>query len=353
MKRFWSCVGVAALIAGSVGLAVRPAALAAEGDDAKEVSVAKRAGGKTKTLEGKVESFRKNPHGDVDGLTLDGGEEVRFPPHRAAEVQKAVGEKDAVRVEARRHVGPKGDEHWRADRIVNVKSEKEVVVEVPPKSVALKGAVESFRKNPHGDVDGLVLVGGQEVRFPPHVGVKVAEAVRKGDEVRIDAEEKTSPRGEPELRGMALVLAKGGDEIDLSAPPPHGPKDHGPKEHGKPRPPHERGADHGPPHERGVEHAPPHERILSELREIRELVDGKGKPHEGPHGAPHERMLSELREIRELLGVKGKPREEEHGPPHEQVLRELRELKEAVKDRSSDGRRPDPMPRKERGPKEE
>lgn len=283
MKRFWSYVGAAALIAGGAGLAAPQAARSAEGGDSKEVSVAKRAGGKSKTLEGKVESFRKNPNGDVDGL---------------------------------------------------------------------------------------VLVGGEEVRFPPHVGRRVAEAVEKGDEVRIDAEEKTSPRGELEFRGMSLALAKGGDEIDLSAPPPHGPKEHGPK-HGEPRPPHERGPDHGPPHgrgeekgpphERGGEHAPPHERILSELREIRGLLEekGKGKPREEEHGAPHERMLAELREIRELLGVKGKPREEEDGPPHEQVLRELRELKEAVSDRAAGGRRPPPRderrpePKPPREPKEE
>lgn len=50
------------------------------------------------TARGVVSGWRQNPRGETDGLTLDDGVEVRFPPHRAGEVQALARER--ARIEA-------------------------------------------------------------------------------------------------------------------------------------------------------------------------------------------------------------------------------------------------------------
>ncbi len=48
------------------------------------------------TVSGTVRGWRQNPHGETDGLTLDDGVEVRFPPHKAAEIQDVIREGTTV-----------------------------------------------------------------------------------------------------------------------------------------------------------------------------------------------------------------------------------------------------------------
>lgn len=49
-------------------------------------------------VSGVVGGWRRNPRGEVDGLLLEDGTEVRFPPHRAGEVRAVV--REGARVEA-------------------------------------------------------------------------------------------------------------------------------------------------------------------------------------------------------------------------------------------------------------
>jgi nucleotide-binding universal stress UspA family protein len=43
-------------------------------------------------VSGSVRGWKENPHGDLDGLYLEDGSEVGFPPHRAGEVQSLIRE---------------------------------------------------------------------------------------------------------------------------------------------------------------------------------------------------------------------------------------------------------------------
>jgi hypothetical protein len=69
---------------------------------------------------GVVEKFATNRHGDVDGLLLADGTEVKMPPHQGRELQALVKEGDKVQIEGRKHVTPHGDVHLHADRITAV-----------------------------------------------------------------------------------------------------------------------------------------------------------------------------------------------------------------------------------------
>jgi nucleotide-binding universal stress UspA family protein len=50
------------------------------------------------TVSGTVRGWKENPHGDQDGFYLEDGTEVRFPPHRAREIQRIIREGRPVEI---------------------------------------------------------------------------------------------------------------------------------------------------------------------------------------------------------------------------------------------------------------
>lgn len=79
-------------------------------------------------ISGTVSDWRRNRHGDVDGLILDDGTEVRFPPHRAADVRAAVSEGSAVEVR-----GERRGRHLQAHLITDPGSGASVEAHEPPR----------------------------------------------------------------------------------------------------------------------------------------------------------------------------------------------------------------------------
>lgn len=88
-----------------------------------------------------------------------------------------------------------------------------------------QGPVQRMLINPYGEVDGLRLVDGTIVKFPPHVSDTLTAAVKPGDMVRVI--------GRPEARGTvkadAIVNTASGQTV-YDQPPPVG--------EGRPLPPH-------------------------------------------------------------------------------------------------------------------
>src|SRR5579863_6557765 len=48
-----------------------------------------------------------------------------------------------------------------------------------------RGRVKQYTLTPRGDVDGLILADGTEVKLPPHLSAQIVYAIRPGDEVSI------------------------------------------------------------------------------------------------------------------------------------------------------------------------
>jgi hypothetical protein len=48
-----------------------------------------------------------------------------------------------------------------------------------------KGAVKQYTLTPRGDVDGLILTDGTEIKLPPHLTAQVVFAVKPGDAVLV------------------------------------------------------------------------------------------------------------------------------------------------------------------------
>ena len=91
----------------------------------------------------------------------------------------------------------------------------------PAQLPAYTGRVRQFTLTPRGDIDGLILVDGTEVKTPPHLSTSIAYSVKPGDTVSVHG-----------LRAAALPLieavsitdqATGRTVIDTGPPGPPGP----------------------------------------------------------------------------------------------------------------------------------
>ena len=52
-------------------------------------------------------------------------------------------------------------------------------------SVTLDGRVQRWLLNPNGEIDGLLLVDGTQVAFPPHLSASVQQTMKPGDAVQV------------------------------------------------------------------------------------------------------------------------------------------------------------------------
>jgi len=82
-----------------------------------------------------------------------------------------------------------------------------------------RGRVKQYTLTPRGDVDGLILADGTEVKLPPHLSAQIVYTIRPGDEVSI--------RG---LRARAIALVDAASITNISTGrsvadngPPRGP----------------------------------------------------------------------------------------------------------------------------------
>src|SRR6266852_1256594 len=67
----------------------------------------------------------------------------------------------------------------------------------PQQLPAQRGQVQQFTLTPRGDIDGLILSDGTEVKTPPHLSTEIAYSVKPGDTVTIHG-----------LRAAALPLVQ-------------------------------------------------------------------------------------------------------------------------------------------------
>ena len=86
----------------------------------------------------------------------------------------------------------------------------------PPET---KGTVDRFLINPHGDADGLLLAGGKEVHFPPHMSKLVVAALKPGDHVIVRG---VRPRDVDMVAAVSLQADDATPIVDHGPPKPGG-----------------------------------------------------------------------------------------------------------------------------------
>jgi len=85
----------------------------------------------------------------------------------------------------------------------------------------VSGEVAEFHRSPDGEVDGIALKDGTEVRFPPESGEKVAAIVSIGDQVEFVGWKHA---GEPEVHVAAVTNVGSGKSVEVDQLPPDSPE---------------------------------------------------------------------------------------------------------------------------------
>jgi hypothetical protein len=137
-------------------------------------------------VRGTVLNYLLNPRGEVDGLSLEDGAFIMFPPHLGRELVQVAKPGDGV-IAIGLAGGPK---LLRGHVIVNPKAELGLreIKPVPPERASFVGPLQPLRaegrirfakRKTQGEIDGAVLEDGTILQFPPQPGETFSEQLEK------------------------------------------------------------------------------------------------------------------------------------------------------------------------------
>ncbi len=138
---------------------------------------------------GTVKQYTLTPRGDVDGLILNDGTEVKLPPHLTAQVVFAIHPSDEVSI---RGLHARAIPLVDASSVTNVATGKRVVDNGPPdgpghrtQDQTISGRITSLLHGKRGEVNGALLDDGTELRLPPKEADRLADWLRPGQAVSV------------------------------------------------------------------------------------------------------------------------------------------------------------------------
>ncbi|WP_295551379.1 hypothetical protein [uncultured Pseudacidovorax sp.] len=174
----------------------RPGALAAPTSEPRPMPVAGPMGlppavqaQAQASVSGTLARWLINPNGEADGLLLQDGTQVSFPPHLSAELTALAQPGERIDVSG-----------WRATeggvlQAQQVSVRGRTVADQPPAPGAVPpapramgalaamdagGRIVRVLSSGRGDVNGVLLEDGTIVRFPPHVGRMIGGLLQPG-----------------------------------------------------------------------------------------------------------------------------------------------------------------------------
>jgi hypothetical protein len=143
------------------------------------------------SFSGEVERYLLTPQGFVEGLILNNGLQIKFPPHLGESVVNAVKVGDQVNVMGNPGTRSQLGQEVAAYRITNPKSGREVL-DQPPTSpptppsdrgysnFSVSGTAKTWIVGRESELNGVILSDGSQVRFPPNVGNQLKNRARPG-----------------------------------------------------------------------------------------------------------------------------------------------------------------------------
>lgn len=135
-----------------------------------------------------------NPFGEVDGLLLDGGMIVTFPPHMTEQLATAIKPGDTVIVKGYQE----SPSQIKGYVITNASSNQSVMtLPKPPaglgmpkhlrgaglKDMSARGEVRHVRFGGRGEINGVILADGTIVRFPREASYRFASLFQIGQRI--------------------------------------------------------------------------------------------------------------------------------------------------------------------------
>jgi len=188
---------------------------------------------------GTVRQYTLTPRGDVDGLILNDGTEVKLPPHLTGQIVFAIRPGDQVSIRGlRARAIPLID----AASITNVATGKSVVDSGPPGGPdrggyeqAHGGRIASTLHGKRGEVNGALLDDGTVLRLPPPEAERLEGWLRPGQMVSVRGDVLDTALGK--VIDVRAIGSSPEQMTELAGPrPPRGPKG-GPDRLGPPPPP--------------------------------------------------------------------------------------------------------------------
>jgi hypothetical protein len=187
---------------------------------------------------GTVKQYTLTPRGDVDGLILQDGTEVKLPPHLTAQIVFSIRPGDNVSI---RGLKARALTMVDAASVTNVATGVTVADNGPPggpglsfRETTLTGRIAATLHGKRGEVNGALLDNGTVIRLPPPEAERMQSLLQPGQTVAVRGTNLVTPLGTVIDARAIGTSAERLTELDVPPGPRGGPKG-GPK--GKKGPP--------------------------------------------------------------------------------------------------------------------
>ncbi|MCR4471495.1 hypothetical protein [Burkholderia sp. SCN-KJ] len=136
---------------------------------------------------GRVTQFLLNPHGEIDGLILNGDFQIHVPPHLGRELVRHVEVGDRIRVrgvkarDARMIAAVQLTGRDGVDLVDNGPAHAAPrLSQAARKTMEMSGEVAFTLYGPKGELNGALLTNGVALRMPPHAAAELSDYLRAG-----------------------------------------------------------------------------------------------------------------------------------------------------------------------------
>jgi hypothetical protein len=190
--------------------------------------------GPTRTIQGTVRSTTTAPMGEIDGVVLDDGTVIHWPPHLGDRMSGIAVCGDQVRATGWMETGPEGDTHLEVRTVTNLRTNASLENDapgsppppgpgrrrgpVPPPpgprpgvrvaataARSIQGTVERLTTAPMGEIDGAILDDGTVIHWPPHLADRFSAVIARGDRVRVSGWFEAGPAGDRHFEAQAAT----------------------------------------------------------------------------------------------------------------------------------------------------
>jgi hypothetical protein len=145
-----------------------------------------------------LHQFELTPSGEVEGLILNNGTEVHLPPHLTAQLTAAIRPGDQVQVRGWQSATP---DFVIGSSVTDARTGQTVVDQGPPPPgtmppppppgqpapgaqwATMQGRVVQYIHGPKGDINGVLLDNGTELKLPPPAAYQVSVWVQPGQTI--------------------------------------------------------------------------------------------------------------------------------------------------------------------------
>ncbi|PSF37883.1 hypothetical protein C7H19_07850 [Aphanothece hegewaldii CCALA 016] len=147
-------------------------------------------------MEGKVEQYLLNREGMVEGVLLSNGTQVKFPPHMSSSLVNTVKPGDTVMIMGQAGMSSSFGQEVRAYSITNSATKRSVVDQPPTtpptmssmsmnsSTMSVEGTAKHWLVGQGGEINGIILSNGAQVKLPPQVGNQLSNLAKVGSRIQ-------------------------------------------------------------------------------------------------------------------------------------------------------------------------